>query len=288
MNVRNRRLALSLLVLPGLLLYGSLVLYPTARAFYLSLFQWQGLSAKTFVGLANYQYLFDSRIFRSSLLTTLNYMLVNVPVQICSAYVLAYLLYTGVKGLRFFRFLFFLPCVLLSVAVGYIFDLLLNPWFGLLRPIATLLGVQFASPLGTPALALYAVIFVDWWQWLGYKIMLFFAGFQNMSPEVLEAAAIDGASATNTFFRVVIPLSWETLAMVTIMLVIGSLRVFDLIFIMTQGGPNHATEVLTLHMFITAFEKLNFGAGSAIAVVLFIISLTITIVVRTALRREVY
>ncbi len=288
MNVRNRRIALSLLVLPGLLLYGSLVLYPTARAFYLSAFQWQGLSAKTFVGLANYQYLLDSRIFRSSLLTTLNYMLVNVPVQIGSAYVLAYLLYTGVKGLRFFRFLFFLPCVLLSVAVGYIFDLLLNPWFGLLQPIGALLGTQLTSPLGTPALALYAVIFVDWWQWLGYKIMLFFAGFQNMSPEVLEAAAIDGSSATSTFFRIVIPLSWETLAMVTIMLVIGSLRVFDLIFIMTQGGPNHATEVLTLHMFITAFEKLNFGAGSAVAVILFVVSLTITIAVRTVLRREVY
>jgi len=288
MNARNRRIALSLFVLPGLLLYGSLVLYPTARAFYLSAFQWQGLSAKTFVGLANYQYLIDSRIFRSSLLTTLNYMLVNVPVQIGSAYVLAYLLYTGVKGLRFFRFLFFLPCVLLSVAVGYIFDLLLNPWFGFLQPLGALLGTQLASPLGTPALALYAVIFVDWWQWLGYKIMLFFAGFQNMSPEVLEAAAIDGSSAANTFFRIVIPLSWETLAMVTIMLVIGSLRVFDLIFIMTQGGPNHATEVLTLHMFITAFEKLNFGAGSAVAVILFVVSLTITIAVRTVLRRDLY
>jgi raffinose/stachyose/melibiose transport system permease protein len=150
------------------------------------------------------------------------------------------------------------------------------------------LGTQLASPLGTPALALYAVIFVDWWQWLGYKIMLFFAGFQNMSPEVLEAAAIDGSSAANTFFRIVIPLSWETLAMVTIMLVIGSLRVFDLIFIMTQGGPNHATEVLTLHMFITAFEKLNFGAGSAVAVILFVVSLTITIAVRTVLRRDLY
>lgn len=288
MNARKRHIALSLFVLPGLLLYCGLVLYPTMRAFYLSLFHWQGLSTKTFAGLANYQYLMDSRIFRSSLLTTLNYMIVNVPVQISTAYVLAYLLYTGVKGLRFFRFLFFLPCVLLSVAVGYVFDLLLNPWFGLLRPVGAFLGMQYVSPLGTPALALYAVIFVDWWQWLGYKIMLFFAGFQNMSPEVLEAAAIDGASATNTFFRIVIPLSWETLAMVTIMLVIGSLRVFDLIFIMTQGGPNHATEVLTLHMFITAFEKLNFGAGSAIAVVLFVVSLGITMVVRTVLRREVY
>jgi raffinose/stachyose/melibiose transport system permease protein len=240
------------------------------------------------VGLGNYQYLIDSRIFRSSLLTTLNYMVVNVPVQICTAYLLAYLLYTGVKGLRFFRFLYFLPCVLLSVAVGYVFDLLLNPWFGLLRPIGAALGIQYASPLGTPALALYAVVFVDWWHWLGYKIMLFFAGFQNMPPELLEAAAIDGASASNTLFRIVVPLSWETLAMVTIMLVIGSLRVFDLIFIMTQGGPNHATEVLPLHLFITAFEKLNFGAGSAIAVVLFVVSLTITIIVRTVLRRDLY
>jgi raffinose/stachyose/melibiose transport system permease protein len=135
---------------------------------------------------------------------------------------------------------------------------------------------------------LITAIAADWWKWLGIKIMLFFAGFQQMPSEVLEAATIDGAKGRSMFFRIIVPLSWEVLAMVVVMMVIGALKVFDLLYVMTQGGPNHATEVLAIMLYNTAFGSQNFGAGSAIAVTLFVITLAFSLIVRRAFKRELF
>jgi len=272
-------------LLPGITLYCSLVIFPVISAFYLSGFRWYGFGEKIFVGFDNFRRLFLSRTFLLSLSVTVRYMLINVPLQITVAYVLAYLLYRKVGPFKFFRFVFFMPCVLLSVVVGYTLSVLLSPWFGVGALFKTL-GLHYTNPLTDPKLALYGVIFGDFWQWLGIKIVLFYAGFQDLPADILEAATLDGASEMQRFTRIVIPLTWDTIVTVTTLLLIGSLRVFDLVFIMTGGGPNHATETLSIHLFNLAFDQMDFGAGSAVAVVLFLISFLFTVVLRRVARRE--
>ncbi|MDK2897741.1 MAG: raffinose/stachyose/melibiose transport system permease protein [Candidatus Atribacteria bacterium] len=273
-----------LFLIPGMALYCSLVIYPVIEAFRLSLFHWYGGEEKLFVGLNNFRTLFTSEIFKSSLWVTIKYMLINLPLQIPVSYVLAYLLYKKIGPFRFFRFVFFLPCVLLSVVVGYTLNILFTPWFGI-GAVLKGLGIKYVNPLAEPRLAIYGVIFGDYWQWLGIKIVLFYAGFQDLPVEILEAATIDGASELQKFFRIVIPLSWHTVTTVTALLLMGSLRVFDLVFIMTGGGPNHATETLSIHLFNLAFDQMDFGSGSAVAVILFLLSLTLTIVLRRVMQR---
>lgn len=274
-----------LFLLPGMVLYCSLVLFPVVDAFYLSGFRWYGFGEKTFVGLQNFRSLFLSKTFRLSLSVTIRYMLINVPLQITIAYILAYLLYRKVGPFKFFRFIFFMPCVLLSVVVGYTLSVFLSPWFGIGAVFRTL-GLHYTNPLAEPRLALYGVIFGDFWQWLGIKIVLFYAGFQDLPLDILEAAVLDGANEIQRFLKVVVPLTWDTILTVTTLLLIGSLRVFDLVFIMTGGGPNHATETLSIHLFNLAFDQMDFGSGSAVAVVLFLISLFFTIALRRAMKKE--
>ena len=275
-----------LLVGPALLLYSSMVWFPTILGFYQSLFRWAGLKDKAFVFFDNYRYLFGNRIFRNSMWITLKYTLINVPLQISTAYVIAYLLFSIEKGHRFFRFVFFIPVVLLTVAVGISFSFLFSRAFGAFKPIASWLGLTYFDPLANAKTALYAAILADWWKWLGTKIMLFYAGFQGLPQDVLEAAVIDGANKPNVFFRIIIPLTWPVITVVTTLLVIGSLKVFDLLFVMTGGGPNHATDVITIHLIDTAFGEQNFGSGSAIAVIMFVLSLIVTLLLRKALQRE--
>jgi raffinose/stachyose/melibiose transport system permease protein len=270
---------------PALLVYLVFMWLPTGIGLYQSLFRWRGVTNNEFVGLRNYEFLLQSRFFRHSIWVTLRYMLWSVGLQIPAAYILAYLLYSGVRGYRFFRFLFFVPVVLLTVAVGIMFNYLFSRAFGMLAPVAEALGFEYFDPLAREQTALVTAVLADWWKWLGVKIMLFYAGFQNLPTELLEAAAIDGAKKTAVFFRIVIPLTWETITLVVTLLVIGSLKVFDLLYVMTAGGPNHATSVITIHLVQTAFDEQNFGSGSAIAVIMFVLSLGITLMLRRGLQQ---
>ncbi|MFQ3621651.1 MAG: sugar ABC transporter permease [Spirochaetales bacterium] len=275
-------------ITPALVLYLFFMWIPAVRAFYLSFFHWTGLGAKSFTGLDNYRFMLGNAVFRSSVKITVLYMLINVPLQISTAYVIAYLLYLGVRGFKVFRFIYFMPVVLLTVAVGIVFDYFLSAHFGIFKPLFASFGVEYRNPLAFADTALITAILADWWKWLGTKIMLFYAGFQGMSLEVLEAATIDGATGRKMFIHIILPLSWEILTMVIVLLVIGSLKVFNLLFVMTQGGPNGATEVLTIHLYRTAFGEMNFGVGNGIAVILFILTFAITLLMRKTLRREVY
>ena len=286
MLVKRKALTIASFLLPGLLVYVGFMWIPTLRSFYLSVFHLPNLATMTFVGLRNYQSIFTEPIFIKSLINTLKFMAVNVPVQIATAYIIAYLLYLGLKGYKVFRFLFFVPVVLLTASVGVVAEYLFSPWLGPFKNFFKFFGLEYRNPFGNSMIAIYAVVMMDWWKWLGTKIMLFFAGFQNMSTEIIEAATIDGAGGINMFFRIIIPLSWEILSLVTVLLIIGSMRVFGLLFIMTGGGPNHATEVLTVYLYNIAFSEFNFGGGSAVAVVLFALTIVITIIMRRLFRRD--
>ncbi len=139
------------------------------------------------------------------------------------------------------------------------------------------LGKYYVPPLAQPSTALLAVIVAHIWQAFGIQIMLFNAGFMNMPPEIIEMASIDGASGIKMVWHMIIPLSWEICKTVIILQIIGALRAFDLVYVMTGGGPHHATELLPLNMFVYAFENFNFGNGSVVAVIIFVLCMGFTL-----------
>jgi len=208
--------------------------------------------------------------------------------QVVVGFFLGYFLYKQMKGYRFYKTLYFIPVVLMTVAVGFIWNNILSPSFGLLKPFMNAIGLGelYFPPLADPKLSLLTLILTEAWRVVGIQVMMFYAGFMNMPQDVLEMATIDGASGIKLIWHMVIPLVWDIAKMVIILQLTGSLRAFDLVYVMTKGGPNHATELLPMHMFVHAFENFNIGIGSAVAVCIFILSMFFTVLLRVLMKRE--
>jgi raffinose/stachyose/melibiose transport system permease protein len=219
---------------------------------------------------------------------TLIFMVSTTTLQVLIGFILGYLIYLQLKGYRLFKTLYFIPTVLPSVAVGFIWNYIYSPGMGLLKPLMKALGAgaQYIPPLSSPQLALIAIIIAQTWNSCGIQVILFNSGFMNMSSDVIESATIDGATGWKMIRHMVIPLSWDIIKMVIILQTVGALRSFDLVYVMTGGGPNHSTELLPLHLFVNAFQNFNIGYGNVIAVIIFVLAMTITVVMRKIMERE--
>jgi raffinose/stachyose/melibiose transport system permease protein len=270
------------LVVPGLAYYLLLLLYPLAQGVVLSFYRWPTLTTRVYGGLFNYRAAFENPAFWNSLRVSLVYMVCTMVLQVAIGYILGYMVYMQLRFHRFFKTVLFMPNVLTMVAVGFVWGYIFGPSIGILKPIMILLGqgAYYVSPLGVPSQALGAVIIAQVWNQVGIQIVLFNSGFMGLNEEVLESASIDGASGLKTHFSMIIPLSMPVLKTVIILQIVGSLRSFDLIYVMTKGGPNHATEVLPLHLFINAFSYFRLGYGSVIGVIIFILAIGITGLIR--------
>jgi len=277
---------LALLVLPGLVYYLFLLLNPLLQGVVLSFYRWPTLTQKVFGGLSNYTDVFENTLFWKSLKNSLAFMAITTALQVTIGYILGYLVYMQLRFHRLFKTIFFLPNVLLSVAVGFVWGYIFSPSIGILKPIMTAVGLgeYYISPLAVPNLALAAIIIAQVWNQVGIQIVLFNSGFMGLNEEVLESASIDGASGLRLHFSMIIPLSMPVLKTVIILQIVGALRSFDLIWVMTMGGPNHATEVLPLHLFVNAFSYFKLGYGSVIGVIIFILAIGITGLIRLFMR----
>ena len=287
-NMKGRRRTIVLFLLPGLLVYGGLVLNPLAQGFFLSTQRWVTLTRRVSVGLENYVTRIKDSLFWNSVEKSIVFMLGTTALQLVIGFVLGYLLYKQLRGYRLFKTLYFIPVILMTVAVGFIWDYIYSPAFGLLKPFMEFIGLgdKYFPPLADPDIAIIFVILAHSWRQVGIQIMLFYAGFMNIPQDVIEMATIEGASGFRMIWYMILPLSWEVSKMVVILQVTASLRAFDLVYVMTKGGPNHATEVLPMHMFVHAFENFNIGLGSAVAVIIFILSMFLTLVLRRLMQRE--
>ncbi|MDR1903411.1 MAG: sugar ABC transporter permease [Treponema sp.] len=279
---------LALLVFPGLIYYAVLLLYPLAQGIILSFYKWPTLTQKVFGGFSNYAEVFKATLFWKSLRNSLIFMLATTVLQVTLGYILGYLVYLQLSGHRFFKTIFFMPNVLTSVAVGFVWGYIFSPSIGILKPLMTALGLgeYYISPLAVPSLALTAIIIAQVWNQVGIQIVLFNSGFMGLNEEVLESASLDGVSGIKMHTRMIIPLSLPILKTVIILQIVGSLRSFDLIWVMTMGGPNHATEVLPLHLFVNAFSYFKLGYGSVIGVIIFIMAIGITGLLRFLMRQD--
>jgi ABC-type sugar transport system permease subunit len=265
-----------LFVLPAFILYLVFMVYPFFRSIYFSLTSWNGVTAvKEWVGLANYRGLIGDNLFWLSLLHTVIWVIIGTIAPIVVGMLLAILLWRRPKGFTVFRTVFFMPQVLSTVVIGIVWNWIYNPIFGILNETLDSVGLTNLSRgwLGDPDVALYAVLVAAIWATIGFVFVILLAGLQNVSKDLLEAATIDGANVWQRFWNVTVPQLAGVLNVVIALLLIGGFSVFDIVFVMTGGGPANATEVLATYTYKEAFTQNNVGYASALAVVITVISL---------------
>ncbi|MGL1893462.1 MAG: sugar ABC transporter permease [Spirochaetaceae bacterium] len=288
-KVLRDKKAILIFVLPGLVLYLSIVIVPMFTSMYYSLLDWNGFGEKTFIGLKNYAELFTGQepgftksVQNAFYLTTLTLLL-----QLPMALILALILSSGVKGESFFRTVYFIPVMLSAVVIAMLFQRIYDPNYGLLHMILLKLGLDDwakVTLLGNTKTAMTAASFPILWQWVGYHMLLLYAGAKSVPTELREAAKIDGAGPITTSLKIVLPLMAPVLKVCIVMLVIGSIREFDVIYTMTKGGPVNSSQMPSLVMISTIFSKYKYGMGSAMAMVIVLICLLVTGVLQKAFK----
>ena len=263
-------------VLPALLLYLVFMVYPFFQSIYLSFTSWNGASpVKEWIGLDNYRALIRDPMLWLSLRHNLIWVIVGTVAPIVIGMGLALLLWRRPKGFTLFRTVYFMPQVLSTVVIGIVWNWIYNPIFGILNTGLDAVGLEGVSRgwLGDPDVALYAVLIAAIWATIGFTFVIFLAGLQNVSKDLLEAATIDGANAWQRFWNVTVPQMSSVINIVVAFLLIGGFNVFDIIFVMTGGGPANATEVIATYTYKEAFTQNNFGYASTLALVMTVISL---------------
>ena len=262
-------------------MYGIYVLYGIANTFYYSTLDWSGIGPAANavkVGFANYRRLFADEYFRHAIGNNLLLVLVSVVFQLGFGMVLALIINTNKKGTRFFRTVYFMPLLLSTVATGILWQLMLDPYSGLFNGILNIFSPDNRlSWLGSERVVMFAVLFVICWQYIPQYMILLRAGMSNIPEEIYEAATIDGASPWQQFWRLTLPLLSGTLKTSAVLSIVGSLKYFDLIWIMTGGGPNGYSELMATYMYKKAFNQDQMGYASAIAACMVFISFGVII-----------
>ena len=266
-------------LLPNFVGFLLFTLIPIICSMGLSFMEWDSANPMKFVGLANFAKLLEDETFSISLKNTIYYSVFTVPLTMAAALGLALILNQKLKGINMFRTVFFFPHVASLVAVAVVWNLLFHPTLGPINNILRAMGV--ANPPGwtsTIDWAMPVIIIVSIWKSMGYYMILYLSGLQAIPRELYEAAKVDGANTFQRFRNITLPMLTPTTFFVSIMLTIACFKVFDLISVMTNGGPGRATNVLVYHIYNTAFINYEFGYASAISMVLFAIVLVITVV----------
>jgi len=261
---------------PSFLLLLVFVFVPLFFSLYLSFHQWNVVSAaKPFVGLENFQTLFRDRQFWNALKNTAIYSL-HVPVGMAGSLLVALLMNQKIRGVNFLRTLFFLPSVSSFVAIALVWQWMYHPQFGLANYLLNFFGLSPLNWLRAPSTALPAIMLMSIWTGLGYQMVIFLAGLQGIPNELYEAARTDGATAWQRFWKITLPLLMPTTFFILVTSIIGSFQVFSSIYVMTEGGPLHSTDVVVYHIYQNAWEYLKMGYASAMSWVLFVIIMITT------------
>ena len=261
---------------PNLLGFLVFTLWPVIMTLWLSLCNYDILSPMKFVGLENYRKLFHDATFLKVFGNTWVYTLTTVPIGVILSLFLAIALDKSDKGIRFFRGAYFIPVISSMVSIGVVWQWLYNPEFGLINSLLAGVGIKGPTWLTSDKTAMLSLIIVAVWKNLGYNMLLFLAGLQSIERNYYEAAEIDGAGWWQRFFNITVPLLTPTTFFVVVMAFIGSFQVFDLVMMMTQGGPGRATSVVVHYLYQNAFKFFKMGYASAMAYVLFAVILVVT------------
>lgn len=288
---RARRDAIAFLafVSPNFLLLGVFVFWPILYSLRLSFFKWNMIAPRqTFIGLDNYRALFSDPVFWKSTSNTLVLALASVSLTLCISLILAVRLNSGARGSSVYRAIIFSPTFTTSVAVAMVWSWIFEPTYGLLKVFLEPLGIASPHWLLDVDYSLPAVIIVLVWSGLGYNMVIFLAGLKNIPREIYEAARVDGVNAWQNFRHITFPLLSPTTFFLTITSFIGALKAFDIVSIMTDGGPLNSSNVLVLYLYQNAFQWFRAGYASALALLLFVFIMAVTLVQNRLSRRWVH
>jgi raffinose/stachyose/melibiose transport system permease protein len=281
-NRRNRRSKVPhyLYVLPAVSLFVVFVIYPILWVISESLYG-RGASHPTgFVGIDHYRQAFNDPVFWRVLLNMFLWGAITIPVQMVVGGVIAYLIerYTS-RSKTFFRVMFFLPVITSVAVVSIVWSQMYAPYYGIIQEYAKYIGLQLnVSPLGEPNLAIYALIVVNIWQWTGFSMIMYVAGLNSIPNDLWDAAKIDGAHGWQLAVRVVVPLLSPVSRSLLLLGVIGTLQTFPIVHLMTDGGPDHASEIFGTYIFKQGFVIGDTGYASALSTLVLIIALVLSII----------
>ena len=277
-----------LMIAPMVVGLGVFFYLALGASFFISLTEWDVLTAPTWVGFDNYRELFTNPTFRRALWNTTYYTLLSVPIGVAVSLTLAVALNTNLRFRNLYRLVFFLPVLTMPVAIGVVWNWIYNPDFGLLNQVLGLLGAPRVRWLTDPNFAMPALVLLAVWQGSGYGMIIFLAGLQNIPKEFYEAAQIDGATGWHRFRFVTLPLLSPTLFFVSVTSLIGAFQVFDVVYAMTAGRASDTLRTVVYLIYEEGFRFFRMGQATAIAWVLFAVILAVTAVQLRLQRRWVH
>lgn len=276
-------------MLPALVLFIAMVVVPVFMSLYNSFFDWDGINPKNFIGLANFKELLTDTQVRGALINTLKLTLVSTFLQLPLGMLIALIVTSKkIRGKKFFQSIYFLPVVLSASIVGIMWTQIYDPNQGLLNVFLDKIGLSSLKHawLGEPKTALISVVVVMLWFYVGNYVLIYYGALTSIPADILEYADLEGVPPVTRFFKIQLPLIWPTIQLTTLLVIVNSLRYFDLVYIMTKGGPNHSTDVLATVIVQNAFDSMRFGYGSAISMFLFLLGSVFLVVINRMMQRE--
>jgi multiple sugar transport system permease protein len=274
---------------PTLVIFGTFILFPVIFSFYLSFHQWNMFSGDTtFIGFDNYIRMFRSEEFWSVFKNTAIYTFGTIPLNMGFSLLIAYILHKKIIGKKFLRTAFFAPVVISPVAAAVIWRWLYDPNFGLVNYFIGIFGVDAVNWLNDPSAAMFALIVMGVWKTFGINMILFSAGLQAIPEHYYEAAEIDGANQWTKFWNITVPLLAPTTFFIMVMSIISSFQVFDIVYVLTSGGPLGATKVFVFYVYEHAFKFFDMGYASAAAYILFAILFVLTLIQVKYMKNRAY
>ena len=289
--LRNKK-SIAFFMLPAFLLFTLVLFIPILQSVYYSFSDYKGITAPVFIGLKNYKTLLSDKTLGIALKNSMFFLIFSCVSQLIVGLIYAALLTNIEKGRNLFKNIIYLPCVLSSAALGLLWMFIFSPSLGINQFLESM-GVK-EPPLwlmdtkGFIILPMWIIAFVSLWQYVGQSMMLYMAQISGISKSLMEASYIDGCTKAMTFRYITLPLIRPMVATAMSLNAIGSLKFFDLIFNMTEGGPNHRTEVLATHLYQQGFKYFKYGYASAIGVVLLVLCLIVTLFINKVVKTEQY
>ncbi len=272
-KVLGNKKSIAVFVLPAFIIYAIFVLMPIGYNVYVSFLQTDLMSPSKFVGIKNYINLFHDKTFTGALKNNILMVIGSLIAHLPLALLFGNILFQKIKGSHFFQTVFFLPSVICGVAVGLTWSFVYNSEFGLVNKFLEIIGLENLQHawLADKNTALICIIVVVMWQFVGYHMVIQIAAMKNIPESYYEAAEIDGASKWVQFKTITFPLIKPILKVDAVLIITGSLKYYDLVAVMTGGGPNHSTELMSTYMFYQGFRTLKYGYSAAIGVILLLL-----------------
>jgi raffinose/stachyose/melibiose transport system permease protein len=280
--LNERNITKIIFLVPAVVICSIFMVVPGIMEFSLSLTDWNGISPEySFIGLRNFKQILSDRVFYTAIRNTLVYSFLVVILQHILSLTMAVIINRGMKGERLYKTILFMPCLLSTIVVGLAFNFIYNPINGQLNFFLKSLGLTTLAKtnwLGDPKIALFSIVAVSVWQYVGYCMVIYMAGLKGIQREIIEAAEVDGAGNWHMFRHIEFPSIAPAFTINTVLSVIGTLKAFEVIYAMTGGGPGNATDVIATYVYKVGFTSGRMGYGTAVSLILFLMIVVISFI----------